>query len=102
MEELEGTHPEHKYKLSEMNPENVQTRDDHGAGVPEWTPAGVCILGWSRNRNQYFRLKPEKEPESTLRSVQELTKIFKKPIKIFVTMLAVVKQYGINSDVFSN
>jgi len=20
------------------------TRDDHGVGVPEWTPAGVCIL----------------------------------------------------------
>jgi len=26
------------------------TRDDHGAGGPEWTPAGVSILGWSRSR----------------------------------------------------
>ena len=38
---------------------------------PEWTPAGVCILGWSRSRSQYFRFEPEQEPESTLRSVQE-------------------------------
>jgi len=29
-------------------------RDDHGAGVPEWTPAGVCILGWSRSRSQHL------------------------------------------------
>jgi len=46
---------------------------------PEWIPAGVCILGWSRSRNQYFRFEPEKEPESTLRFVQELNKIFKGP-----------------------
>ena len=42
---------------------------------PEWTPAGVCILGWSRSRSQYFRFEPE--PESTLRSVQEPIEIFK-------------------------
>jgi len=42
---------------------------------PEWTPAGVCILGWSRS--QYFRF--EQEPESTLRSVQEPIKIFRRP-----------------------
>jgi len=41
--------------------------------VPEWTPAGVYILGWSRGRSQYFRF----EPESTLRSVQEPIKNFK-------------------------
>jgi len=44
---------------------------------PEWTPAGVCILGWSRSRSQYFRFEPE--PESTLRSVQEPIEIFKGP-----------------------
>jgi len=61
-----------------MNLFFICTRDDHGAGVPEWTPAGVCILGWSRSRSQYFRFEPEQEldPESTLRSVQELNKIF--------------------------
>ena len=47
--------------------------------MPEWTPAGVCILGWSRNRSQYFRFDPEQEPESTLRSVQEPIEIFKGP-----------------------
>jgi len=47
----------------------------------EWTPAGVCILGWSRSRSQLFRFDPEQElePESTLRSVQEQIKIFKGP-----------------------
>jgi len=56
-------------------------RDDHGAGVSEWTPAGVCILGRSRRRSQYFRFEPEQdpEPESTLRSVQEPIKILKGP-----------------------
>ena len=44
---------------------------------PEWTPARVCILGWSRSQRQYFRF--EQEPESTSRSVQELIKIFKGP-----------------------
>jgi len=43
--------------------------------VPEWTPAGVCILGWSRSRSQYFKFEQESEPESTLRSVQEPNKI---------------------------
>ena len=51
---------------------SLQSRDNHGAGV-----AGVCILGWSRSRSQYFRLEPEQEPESTLRSVQEPIKIFR-------------------------
>jgi len=50
----------------------VCIRDDHGAGVPEWTPAGVYILGWRGSRSQYFRF----EPESISRSVQELNKIF--------------------------
>jgi len=31
----------------------LYTRDDHGAGVPQWTPARVCILGWSRSRSQH-------------------------------------------------
>jgi len=54
------------------------TRDDHGAGVMEWTLAGVCVLGWSGSRSQHFRFEPESEPEpeSTLRSVQELIKTF--------------------------
>jgi len=54
----------------------LETRDDHGVGVPEWTPAGVCILGGRRSRSQYFRFEQEPGPESTLRSVQEATKIF--------------------------
>jgi len=53
---------------------------------PESSLAGVCILGWSRSRSQYFRF----EPESTLRSVQEPIKIFKGPN--FFMMLVVVKQ----------
>jgi len=52
-------------------------RDYHGAGVPEWTPAGFCNLGWSRSRSQYFRFEPEQEPESTFGSVQEPIKNFK-------------------------
>jgi len=28
-------------------------RDDHGLGVPEWTPAGVWIF--SQSRSHYFR-----------------------------------------------
>ena len=58
-------------------------RDDHGARLPEWTPAGVCNLGCSRSwsRSQYFRLEPEQdpEPESALRSAQEPIKNFKGP-----------------------
>jgi len=60
----------------------VVGRDDHGGGVPEWTPAGVGILGWSRSRSrsQYFKFEPEQElePESTLKSVQDQN-IFKGP-----------------------
>jgi len=55
---------------------------------PEWTPAGVCILSWNRSRSQYFRF----EPESTLRSVQELIKFLRNLISVM--MLAVVKQIG--------
>jgi len=55
----------------------------HGARVPEWTPAGVCILGWSRSRspNEYFRFEPEQrlESESRLRSVQEPIKKILEP-----------------------
>ena len=49
--------------------------------MPEWTPAGVGILGWSRSRSQYFKFEPEQElePESTLKSVQDQNKIFKGP-----------------------
>jgi len=36
----------------------IYSRDDHGAGVSESSPAGVCILGWSRSRSQYFRFEP--------------------------------------------
>jgi len=45
---------------------------------PEWTPAGVWNLGWSRSRSHYFWVEPEQEPdpESTLRSVQEPIKNF--------------------------
>ena len=47
--------------------------------MPEWTPARVCILGWSRSWSEYLRFEPEQEPESTLRSVQEPIKRFKGP-----------------------
>jgi len=69
--------------------------------LPEF---GVWILDRSKSwsRSQYFRFKPEQEPESALRSVQEPIKIFQGPIKISVTMLVVVKQNGINSDMFSD
>ena len=40
--------------------------------MPEWTPAGVWIFG----RSQYFRFKPEQEPESTIRSMREPIKHF--------------------------
>jgi len=49
---------------------------------PEWTPAGVGILGWSRSRSQH------------LRSVQELTKFSRNLISVM--MLVVVKQIGNN------
>ena len=43
-----------KYLLSfRIFEQLVLARDDHGAGVPELTPAGVCILDWSRGRSQY-------------------------------------------------
>jgi len=58
-------------------PEMRRIRDDHGAGVPEWTPARVCILDWRRSWSQYFRFEPG--PESILRSVQEPIKNFKGP-----------------------
>jgi len=29
----------------------VVIRDDHGAGVTEWTPAGICISGRSRSQH---------------------------------------------------
>jgi len=59
----------------------VSSRDDHGAEVSEWTPAGIYILGWSRSRSQYFRLEPEPEPEpgSILKYVQDPIKNFKGP-----------------------
>ena len=62
----------------------------------EWTPAGVCILGRSRSRSQYFEFEPKQEPKSTLRSVQESIKIFKGSIQIHVMIVVVVKQNGIN------
>ena len=66
------------------SPGKPQAGDDHGAGEPEWAPAGVCILCWSRS--QYFRF----EPESTLRSVQELAKYLRNLFSVM--MLFVVKQ----------
>jgi len=64
--------------------------------VPEWTPAGVCILGWSGNRSrnhyQYFRFEPKQEPESTLRSVQEPINIW----NLISEMMLFVEQSGIN------
>jgi len=78
--------------------EPEKTRD-HGAGVPKWTTARVCILGWSRSRSQYFRFEQEPELESTLTSVQESIKLFRDLISVM--MLVVVKQNGINWDVFS-
>jgi len=74
----------------------VLYRDDHGAGVPEWTRAGVWILG----RSQYFRFEQGQEPESTSNSDQKPFKIFKGPTKNFLIML-VVKRNRINWDVFS-
>ena len=76
------------------SPGKPQARDDHGAGEPEWAPAGVCILCWSRS--QYFRF----EPESTLRSVQELAKYLRNLFSVM--MLVVVKQIENNWDVFSD
>jgi len=62
---------------------------------PEWTPAGVWIFCRSGSRSQYVKFEREQEPESTLRSVQELIKYFKGPVKIYVMMLVVFKQNGI-------
>jgi len=45
----------HNFKLKNTNFQRAGGRDNLGAGVPEWTPAGVCILGWSRSK--YFRFK---------------------------------------------
>ena len=85
---------------------NCQTyaRDNNGAGVQEWTPAGVWILGWSRNRSRspYFRFGPEQEQELTLRTVQETVKLFQGPIKIYVMMFVVVKRNGIKWEMFSD
>jgi len=56
-------------RLAKMGLETcLETRDDHGAGVSEWTPAGVCILGWSRSRSQYFRFEPVSSEISDLRN----------------------------------
>jgi len=65
---------------------------------PGWTPAGV----WIFCRSQYFKFKPEQEPESTFRSVQEPIKHFKGLIKFSVMMLVVFKLNGIIWDVFSD
>jgi len=75
---------------------NFSCRDQEMITELEWTPAGVCILCWSRSRSQHFRF----EPESTWRSVQEPSKNFWDLIS--VVMLVVVKQIGINWDVFSD
>ena len=62
--------------------------------MPEWTPAGVCILDQrrSRSRSQHFRFEAEQEPES----VEEPRKFFKVPIEISVMMLVFVTQDGSN------
>jgi len=71
---------------SQLSVTIICSRDDHVAGVPEWTPAGACILSRSRSRSrsQYFRFEPEQEAELEfiLMSVQEPIKIFKESIKI--------------------
>jgi len=54
--------------------------------VLKWTPAGICIL----RQGQSFKLYPEQDLESTLRSVQESQKFPS------VMMLVVVKQNGID------
>ena len=89
----EGARPEKgNTKLTVSEAEMITER--------ECTPAGVWIFG--RSRSQYFRFEPEQEPESTLRSVQELIKYFKGPVKISVIMIVVFKQNGNNWDVFSD
>jgi len=55
---------------------NTQSRDDHGARVPDF--------GFQAGAGVYIKV------------CAGVNQIFKKPIKIFVTMLAVVKQNGIN------
>jgi len=72
----------------------ICTRDDHGVGVLEWTPAGAWIF--VRSRSQYFKFEQESELESKFRSVQEPIKCFKGPIKIYVMKLGVLKLNGIN------
>ena len=54
--------------------------------------ARVWILGRNRSRSQYFKLEPEQEPESTLRSVQESIKHTKVSTKVSLMMLVVVGQ----------
>jgi len=66
----------------------------------------LCMRIWREVRNfawhrsQYFSFEPD--PESALRSEQEPIKLFKEPIKIFLMMLAVVKQQEINWEVCSD
>jgi len=67
---------------------------------PEWPLTGVWIFGRSRSQSQYFKFELEQEPESTLRSVQELIKYFKGPVKISVMMLVAFKQNEIFGDDF--
>jgi len=47
---------------------------------------------WIFGRSQYFKIELEQEPKSTLRSVQDLIKCFKGPVKTSVMMLVVFKQ----------
>ena len=64
------------------------TRNDNEAGVPEWTPAGECILRRRRCQSQNCKFYSEQDPDpgSTLTSVLQRTKIFKGAIKITVVM----------------
>jgi len=87
-------------RFAPLNVGHVQTRDDHGAGVD--SGRSLHFRQEPERGGQYFWFEPKQEPEFTLRSVQEPIKIFREPFEIFAIMLVVVKQNGINSDVFSN
>jgi len=75
-----------------MPPYDVTHRTPEMITEPDWIPVEIWILGWSKDRSEYFIF----EPESTVRSVHKPFKNFKRPIKISTMMLAVVKQNGIN------
>jgi len=46
----------------DWTPKSGPVHHCRGGRLPEWTPAGVWILGWTRSWSQYFRF--EQEPKS--------------------------------------